>query len=57
MSADAGPFIYTTDDVLRTLDALVAGTDGAWWNEFFAEPPRPPKESLDHTGGSVRRML
>jgi SAM-dependent methyltransferase len=34
-------FIYTADDVLRMLDALVTGTDGASWDEFFADPPRP----------------
>jgi SAM-dependent methyltransferase len=34
-------FIYTSDDVLRMLDALLAGRDGAWWDEFFADRSRP----------------
>jgi hypothetical protein len=29
-------FIYTMDDVLRLLDALLADRGGAWWNEFFS---------------------
>jgi SAM-dependent methyltransferase len=29
-------FIYSTDDVLRMLDALVVDRGGAWWSEFFA---------------------
>jgi SAM-dependent methyltransferase len=29
-------FIYSTDDVLRMLDALVVDHDGSWWNEFLA---------------------
>src|SRR5260370_12568851 len=29
-------FIYSTDDVLRMLDALVIDRGGAWWSEFFA---------------------
>ncbi len=34
-------FIYTSDDVLRMLDALLEGSGGAWWNEFFADRARP----------------
>jgi SAM-dependent methyltransferase len=35
-------FIYTHDDVLRMLDTLLAdGSGGNWWDEFFANPPRP----------------
>ena len=30
-------FIYSTDDVLRMLDALVMDRGGAWWSEFLAE--------------------
>jgi SAM-dependent methyltransferase len=30
-------FIYSTDDVLRMLDALVLGRGGAWWSEFLAD--------------------
>jgi len=30
-------FIYSTDDVLRMLDALVMGRGGAWWSEFLAD--------------------
>jgi len=30
-------FIYSTDDVLGMLDALVMDRDGAWWSEFLAE--------------------
>ena len=33
-------FIYASDDVLRMLDALLEGRDGAWWDEFFTNPPR-----------------
>ena len=31
-------FIYTTDDVLAMLDALLAR--GGWWDEFFADRTR-----------------
>jgi SAM-dependent methyltransferase len=34
-------FIYTSDDVLSMLDALLEARDGAWWDEFLAHPPRP----------------
>jgi SAM-dependent methyltransferase len=35
-------FIYTRDDVLRMLDILLANaSSGAWWDEFFAHPPKP----------------
>ena len=34
-------FIYTSDDVLRMLDALLAGGGDAWWNEFFADRAKP----------------
>jgi SAM-dependent methyltransferase len=34
-------FVYTNDDVLDMLDALLESRDGAWWDEFFARPPRP----------------
>jgi methylase of polypeptide subunit release factors len=30
-------FIYSTDDVLRMLDALVMDRGGAWWSDFLAE--------------------
>jgi SAM-dependent methyltransferase len=30
-------FIYSTDDVLRMLDALVVDHDGSWWSEFLAD--------------------
>ena len=30
-------FIYSTDDVLRMLDALVMDRGAAWWSEFLAE--------------------
>jgi SAM-dependent methyltransferase len=33
-------FVYTSDDLRRVLDALLEGRDGAWWDEFFAHPPR-----------------
>jgi len=46
-------FIYTTDDVLAMLDALLADRGGAWWGEFFADRSKPcpffvdwPDESL-----------
>ena len=36
----ADDFIYSGDDVLRMLDALLArGDGGSWWDEFFASPP------------------
>ena len=35
------PFIYTSDDVLRMLDALLEDSGGAWWGEFFADRARP----------------
>jgi SAM-dependent methyltransferase len=34
-------FVYTTDDVLGMLDALLAGGAGPSWNEFFADRSRP----------------
>jgi SAM-dependent methyltransferase len=35
-------FVYTRDDVLRMLDALLAdGSSEARWDRFFAEPPQP----------------
>jgi SAM-dependent methyltransferase len=34
-------FIYTRDDVLGMLDALLEARDGAWWNEFFADRSKP----------------
>jgi len=30
-------FIYSTDDVLRMLDALMVDRGGAWWSEFLAD--------------------
>jgi SAM-dependent methyltransferase len=33
--------IYSPDDVLRMLDALLADRDGAWWGEFFADRAKP----------------
>jgi SAM-dependent methyltransferase len=30
-------FIYTSDDVLRMLDDLLAGSGAAWWDRFFAD--------------------
>jgi SAM-dependent methyltransferase len=33
-------FVYTSDDVLLMLDDLLESRDGAWWDEFFAHPPR-----------------
>jgi SAM-dependent methyltransferase len=34
------PFVYTTEDLLRTLDALLADRGAAWWGEFFADRAR-----------------
>ena len=34
-------FIYTRDDVLGMLDALLEGRGGAWWDEFFADRSKP----------------
>jgi SAM-dependent methyltransferase len=34
-------FIYTTDDMLRMLDALLADRGGTWWNEFFSDLSKP----------------
>jgi SAM-dependent methyltransferase len=34
-------FVYSVDDVLRMLDALIAGGDGVRWEEFFADRDRP----------------
>ena len=46
-------FIYTTDDVLRTLDDLLEARGGEWWDGFFADRSKPvpffadrPDESL-----------
>ena len=33
-------FIYTSDDVLRMLDSLLADGDGGWWDGFFADRAR-----------------
>jgi SAM-dependent methyltransferase len=34
-------FIYTIDDTLQMLDALVADRGGAWWNGFFSDRAKP----------------
>jgi SAM-dependent methyltransferase len=34
-------FIYTHDDVLRMLDALLDSRGSAWWGEFFADRAKP----------------
>lgn len=34
-------FIYTRDDVLRMLDALLDSRGSAWWGEFFADRAKP----------------
>jgi SAM-dependent methyltransferase len=34
-------FIYSHDDVLRALDALLDGRGSAWWGEFFADRAKP----------------
>jgi SAM-dependent methyltransferase len=34
-------FVYTVDDVMRVLDALIAGGDGVRWGEFYADRDRP----------------
>jgi SAM-dependent methyltransferase len=36
-----GQFVYTHDDVLRMLDALLDSRGSAWWGEFFADRARP----------------
>lgn len=33
-------FIYTSGDVLRMLDDLLAGSGAAWWDRFFADESR-----------------
>lgn len=33
--------IYTTDDVLKMLDALVGGTSDDWWDAFFTDRAKP----------------
>jgi SAM-dependent methyltransferase len=37
----AEDFIYTTDDLLRVLDAVLTDTSRARWDEFFADRARP----------------
>ena len=46
-------FIYTADDLLRVLDDVLDGTNGAWWDGFFENRSTPcpflvdwPDESL-----------
>jgi SAM-dependent methyltransferase len=34
-------FIYTTEDVLRMLDDLLAGSGSAWWDQFNADQSTP----------------
>jgi SAM-dependent methyltransferase len=34
-------FVYTTDDLLRTLDAALGARGREWWNEFFADRAKP----------------
>jgi SAM-dependent methyltransferase len=36
-----GQFVYTHDDVLRMLDALLDSRGSAWWGEFFADRAKP----------------
>lgn len=38
--ASSGDFVITRDDLLRTLDALLAERGGDWWDEFFADRGR-----------------
>ena len=33
-------FVYSSDDVLRMLDALLDGRDGTWWDDLFADRSR-----------------
>jgi SAM-dependent methyltransferase len=41
VTAMGDQFIYTSDDVLRMLDVLLADRGGAWWGEFFADRGKP----------------
>jgi SAM-dependent methyltransferase len=34
-------FVYTSEDVLNMLDALLEGRGRAWWDEFFADRAKP----------------
>jgi SAM-dependent methyltransferase len=34
-------FVYSTDDLLRTLDAVLDGRGSGWWTEFFADRTKP----------------
>jgi SAM-dependent methyltransferase len=36
-----GPFVYTHDEVLCMLDALLDSRGSAWWGEFFADRAKP----------------
>lgn len=36
-----GPFIYSVDDVLVMLDALLERNTDGWWDEFFADRAKP----------------
>ena len=35
------PFIYSSNDVPRMLDALLGDRGSAWWGEFFADRAKP----------------
>lgn len=37
----AGRLIYSTEDVLTTLDDLLADRGGTWWNGFYADRAKP----------------
>ncbi len=47
-------FVYSRDDVLRMLDALLASRGSAWWGEFFADRAKPCPFFTDRPAGSAR---
>ena len=51
----ANEYVYTADDVLTMLDALLADREGDWWDGFYEDRAKPcpffvafPDESLAH---------
>jgi SAM-dependent methyltransferase len=53
----AEDFIYTTEELLRVLDAVVTDTGGARWDEFFADRARPVPFFVDRPDENLADWL
>jgi SAM-dependent methyltransferase len=53
----ADDFIYTTDDLLRVLDAVLTDTGRARWDELFADRARPVPFFVDRPDENLAEWL